>query len=109
MNNRNFLSKESTIIIKNFSSFSHKKKIQEIKKNPDLFQFIDKKYWKNKTIVYNAVKKNGYLLQFVNDKLKDDKEIVNAAIQDYGLAIQFASDKLKDNKNLAIKAIKTFQ
>jgi len=78
--------------------------IRVLKKAPLAFQYIPKKYHKDKEIVCIIVERDGLALQYFNP-FWDDRDVVKIAVANNGRALLYASNLLKLDKSLVLMAV----
>lgn len=87
---------------------------EELLKNHDITSLLFKKFrlniWSNKEIVLNIVKYDGYYLKYVDKKFKRDKKIVYESVKNYNRGsneiFDYADEELKSDKEFILKLIK---
>jgi hypothetical protein len=68
---------------------------------------VPKEFYKDKSIVLEAVKQYGFALEFADESLKKDRSIVLEAVKQNGYALQFADESLKKDRSIIVAAFKT--
>jgi len=93
-------------IKKLFPPITNKKQVLECIINGK-YESIPKEFYKDKSIVLEAVKKSGYALKYADQILKKDKSIVLEATKQFGLALEYADETLKKDKSIVLEAVKS--
>ena len=81
--------------------------LEAVKQYGFALEYADESLKKDKSIVLEAVKQNGDALQFADESLKKDRSIVLEAVKQNGYALQFADESLKKDRSIIVAAFKT--
>jgi hypothetical protein len=87
---------------------------KELLENHDITSLLFKKFrlniWSNKEIVLNIVKYDGYYLKYVDKKFKRNKKIVYESVKNYNRGsneiFDYVDEELKSDKEFILKLIK---
>jgi len=80
--------------------------LEEIKRNPNAFKFVDMELMRDREVVFEAITRNGYLIHHVPHEFYDDREVVLEAAKTFGNALNMAPQFLND-KQMVMTAIKS--
>jgi serine/threonine-protein kinase TTK/MPS1 len=83
----------------------NKKEALECIKNEE-YESVPKEFYKDKSIVLEAVKSNGFALEYTDESFKKDKSIVLEAVKQNGVALEYADESFKKDKSIVLEAVK---
>lgn len=82
--------------------------LEAIKNNHSVLQYVSEELKNERSFILECVKVNGYALFDTKEKFKNDKEIVLEAVKNKGESLKYASEFLKADKDVVLEAVKNY-